>query len=138
MIDINDYNREDLIASCLMEAANVMSESYGAHGTMERLAKERLKNAKTNSEKKFYESSVDHYYENRHAPKTEKSGRHANDCSATTSSIFCERKSKHPENEELHAKINGKERMRNLFKSNKSMNESIDLANTILDLLDED
>ena len=27
MIDINDYNREDVIASCLMEAAQVMSES---------------------------------------------------------------------------------------------------------------
>ena len=25
MIDINDYNREDLIASCLIEAANIMS-----------------------------------------------------------------------------------------------------------------
>ena len=25
MININDYNREDLIASCLMEAANIMS-----------------------------------------------------------------------------------------------------------------
>ena len=28
MIDINDYNRKDLIVSCLIEAANIMSENY--------------------------------------------------------------------------------------------------------------
>ena len=27
MIDINDYNKDDIIASCLIEAANVLSES---------------------------------------------------------------------------------------------------------------
>ena len=30
MININDYNREDLIASCLMEAASVLSEGMQA------------------------------------------------------------------------------------------------------------
>ena len=51
MININDNNRDNLIASCLIEAANVMSESYGAHGLMEKALKEKLKTIPDSKEK---------------------------------------------------------------------------------------
>ena len=46
MIDINDYNRKDLIASCLMEAANIMSESAGRNGVADRYRDAKLENVK--------------------------------------------------------------------------------------------
>ena len=50
MININDNNRDNLIASCLIEAANVMSESYGAHGTYGKLLEEKYKKEKAKND----------------------------------------------------------------------------------------
>ena len=63
MIDINDYNREDLIASCLMEAAQVMSESAGSSGYAHRTFQEKQKKYTKmyNDSKKALENKADNF-----------------------------------------------------------------------------
>lgn len=151
MININDYNREDLIASCLMEAAEVMSESSGNNGKYSRLMREKYKAEKARNDanrvpddKRYYEKgyneSSKYNYNNIHEHDSDsindRRSRLENSDKWFKENHLKAHYAAHPnmkknkmsdKDRELHEKIN-----------KRAMNESIDLANTILDLLDED
>ena len=174
MIEINDNNREDLIASCLMEAANVMTESYGKNGLYGKALEERYKTVKSKNDalrnklgsKAFIDT--DEEYQLKRA--IEKDKRIKQIPNRSSSSQYGAIIGKH--NRSDYAKMNYHEKAEEMTEYGRSnsaakgvanrlsnninrsqhasyykrkanekinkraMNESIDLTNTILDLLD--